>query len=108
MYDTLNRRFYGNVSFYKQMVEIFIRTSQESIVNIRSAVKSNDWETVRFLSHNLKGGAANVGAQEVMNLAMALEGLPPQTPIDVVEQFLTRIHSAIQAFQTLPQYLHNE
>jgi HPt (histidine-containing phosphotransfer) domain-containing protein len=99
--DALSRRFLGNLSFYKQMACLFIQNSQEQMEKLCTAVTVSDWETVHFIAHNLKGGASNVGAEDVTSLAAALERLSHDSLRSDILQLVADLQRALHNFEQL-------
>ena len=103
--DALSRRFYGNVEFYKEMVFLFVRTGCENINKIRLSIATNDWDTVQFLAHTLKGGASNVGAIEISSLAEELERLSVHPLPDSFDPLIEKLQQALHSFAQISQEL---
>ncbi|MBN2011374.1 Hpt domain-containing protein [candidate division KSB1 bacterium] len=103
--DALSRRFYGNVTFYKEMVLLFIRTGQENLEKIRTSVSQGDWETVQHLAHSLKGGASNVGAVDISSLADQLERLSMQSQPNGYDRLVGDLQRAFHSYEQISHKL---
>ncbi|MBD3287342.1 hypothetical protein GF337_00925 [candidate division KSB1 bacterium] len=89
----VNKRFQGDLSFYKSITGVFLKTTRENIENIRHAIKNDDMEKIRFSAHYIKGGAANIGAEEIREIAAKIESMEK----DVIS---VRLESLLQAVET--------
>src|SRR4051795_8229394 len=81
------RADYGDVA--AQLLELFERTTAETLRELHAALAAGDREEVRRLAHRLKSGARNVGATGMAELSAALEPAPPDAP-----QALARLEAA--------------
>ncbi|MDY6856080.1 MAG: Hpt domain-containing protein [Thermodesulfobacteriota bacterium] len=57
----------------EDLVPGFLENRQEDIRTIREALKNNDYETIRILSHSMKGSGGGYGFDQVTNIGEALE-----------------------------------
>ncbi len=71
--NVLKKRFRGNIEFYKEMVNLFFETNAEKIDIINRAIKSGDTKEIKFSAHYIKGGASNLGAERIRQIAEILE-----------------------------------
>ncbi|MCH9697476.1 MAG: response regulator [Gammaproteobacteria bacterium] len=63
----------GNNQFLIELSEIFIECSEKTLVSMQDAVRNNNADTVRKLSHDLKSSSANVGATRLNQLSKHME-----------------------------------
>ena len=56
-----------------EILNEFIRTVENQIIKIRHAVEAQDALTIKNQAHAIKGGAANLTADELSNAAAVLE-----------------------------------
>lgn len=57
----------------EDLIPGFLENRQEDIRTIREALKNNDYETIRILSHSMKGSGGGYGFDQVTNIGEALE-----------------------------------
>ena len=65
--------FEGDKEFLSEVIEGFTKKVSEQIVTIRKALSCGDAETVRKEAHSIKGGAANLTAEDLSRVAFELE-----------------------------------
>lgn len=58
---------------YIELVKLFFETSMSDIINLLSAINSNNTEKVSMIAHSLKGAAVNLGLEEFLELAKIIE-----------------------------------
>lgn len=63
----------GDIETLKEIVEIFLENTGGDMEQLQEAVKAQDVEQIRSKSHRIKGAAANIGAEEIRQTALALE-----------------------------------
>ena len=63
----------GGHSLVAELVDVFVRTIPGRIGALRDALELDDVEAVRFLAHNLRGTAANLGAEALRAVCTELE-----------------------------------
>ena len=64
-----------DTSYLERVTGRFEETTASATDDLRSAVEAGDPEALRAHAHKLAGGAANLGAVEVVTLARELEAL---------------------------------
>ena len=67
------RRMLGKKSLYLSLLRIFLAEHKDAGVDIRRALKTNDWETAVLLAHTIKGVSGNIGATRLQERAADLE-----------------------------------
>ena len=87
----LEKRFYGNIEFYHEMVNLFIVSSEEKLFELKQAINSDDIDKVKSSAHFIKGGAANVGAYKITELAEQMELLKGDEGLHVIEDLLSEL-----------------
>ncbi len=58
-----------------EVLEAFLRNVRTQIGTIRQAISDGDAEVVRNEAHSIKGGAANLTADELSSVAIELENI---------------------------------
>lgn len=72
-FDALMKEFNGDREFLQEILGDFIGEVKDQITNMRQALSSGDRETVRKESHAIKGGAANMNADKLSDIAYEME-----------------------------------
>ncbi len=66
---------------FLDLVEDYVISLPDKIEQLRTATRQSDWETVKTISHQLKGSGGGYGFNEVSNAAAAIEMLcEPKKP----------------------------
>lgn len=88
-----------------RLTELFVQDTTTRLAMLRTAVARRDDETVHAIAHSMRGGAATLGACEIVHLCAELEHLPPEWPInralrrvDVLAAAFARTELALSAF----------
>ena len=58
---------------YLELLELFLETMESNLEKLKSGVDANDTQQVIEVAHNIKGSAANLGLQEISELAKGVE-----------------------------------
>jgi PAS domain S-box-containing protein len=69
------RRFDGDKEFFKEMLQEFLSYAPKQLKKLAEAIKRGDAKVVEREAHSLKGGAGNLGATSIADLALRLEFL---------------------------------
>ncbi len=63
----------GNAALYRKVVDKFAAANRDAAALIDAAISQHDWTLARHLAHSLKGGAAQIGAEQLQHVAETLE-----------------------------------
>ncbi len=63
----------GNTALYRKVVDRFATSHRGDAALIDTAIARHDWALARHLAHSLKGGAAQIGAEQLQYAAESLE-----------------------------------
>ncbi|MBU0594330.1 MAG: response regulator [Gammaproteobacteria bacterium] len=63
----------GNIALYRKLLMLFREKQADAVEHIRAAWQSGDHETAARLAHTLRGLAANIGAEDLVNKIRELE-----------------------------------
>jgi signal transduction histidine kinase/DNA-binding response OmpR family regulator/HPt (histidine-containing phosphotransfer) domain-containing protein len=103
------QRMDGDTSLYRMVAEMLASDAPTYVEQFRTARAAGDWTGAMRAAHTLKSLAANVGADRLQEQALVLEGAArrhDEPAVDqaapAVEQELTRVLAALQAFLTSP------
>ncbi len=98
-----------NVKLPDRLLQAFVGNAQADVAAAKIAVEAQDWETVEYQAHRLKGTAANVGVALMSDLAAQLEhqarGFQSEQPatqlltIEEIENILVSLSSHLARVQ---------
>ena len=100
------QRFEGDRGLLGEVLEVFLGQVPLQIQQMDQAAAAGDMGRITELAHELRGAAANVGAEALREVAYGLEldvkgdgqeGVPAQ--IEVLKVELARLRLAVEAFQ---------
>lgn len=63
----------GDKAFQKRMVELFINETKSHSATLKSAINSDDKETIQKVAHTMRGAAAHICSDEVVTRLKRLE-----------------------------------
>jgi signal transduction histidine kinase/DNA-binding NarL/FixJ family response regulator len=72
----------GNDTFLKEMISIFIRSTESGISQMKTALKNNDWETISETAHKIAPQCKHVNEKELYNNIKELEQMTSTSPVD--------------------------
>jgi CheY-like chemotaxis protein/HPt (histidine-containing phosphotransfer) domain-containing protein len=75
-------------SILPKTLALFLRTSDESLVDIEAALADEDADRIRFTAHRLKSGCANLGALSMARICRDVEELGREGKTRAVQQLL--------------------
>jgi CheY-like chemotaxis protein len=96
--DTLDR-YTGDLDILKLIVDMFIQQTPEMIVEIKEHILQNRIPEIVAVAHSLKGAAANVGADRIVELAKDMEKTTTSTTTGEANQFLLGLENEFAEFQ---------
>ena len=96
--------FEGDEEFLLEVMEGFFENVTSQIGIIRQAIPEGDAEVVRREAHSIKGGAANLTADELSKIAFELENIGTS---GVLEQSIETLERLEQAFSRLEHFAKN-
>ena len=65
----------GNTAMMKQLVNVFLQTSQDSITRIEGFIAEKNWERVGAIAHQLKPQCSYMGIKNAEPLILKIEEL---------------------------------
>ena len=74
-YERALEEFEGDEDFLMEVLEGFIGNVTSQIKLIRQAISDGDAEAVRREAHSIKGGAANLTANDLSGIAFEIENI---------------------------------
>lgn len=92
-------------AFFDQIIQTFSEDALRRVDRLRAAVAAGDRQVIQEVTHSLRGSAGNIGAQEVVAEARALEHLLRSgvsiDPVPGAEPIALAITRAIEALTVL-------
>jgi len=90
----------------KSILDVFLDTTPDSILQLQEAVASNTTAKVQSIAHTIKGSSANVGANQLSNLASELEQKAKANDTNAFASLLSKIIAEAQVVeQGLKSYI---
>jgi HPt (histidine-containing phosphotransfer) domain-containing protein len=86
--DDLMGRCLGNLEFAERILAMFQTRFGEDLGELERMLAAGDAESVAYLSHRLKGAAANAAAPSLKTLAAEIEQLARARSLDGVQRRL--------------------
>jgi two-component system sensor histidine kinase/response regulator len=96
-------RFEGDKEFFKEMLQEFSSYVPKQLEKLAEAIKGGDAKVVEREAHSLKGGAGNLGAKPIVDLALQLELLGRKGDLAVAEEIVSNLRTA---FEHLEEYIN--
>lgn len=63
----------GDSDFIREMIEVFMRQTPETISNMEKHLKNKDWESLRTLSHKMKPSCPFFGLHNLYTIVSDIE-----------------------------------
>ena len=87
----------GNIALYRKLLMLFREKQADAVEHIRAAWQSGDRETAARLAHTLRGLAANIGAEELVNKIRELEAALRNGQDELAASWLKEVDQSQQA-----------
>lgn len=71
--DELNKVSNGDKKFVGEMVAIFIRTTDEGVTEMESAIKQNDLKLIADMAHKIAPPCRHMGATALLKCLVSIE-----------------------------------
>jgi two-component system, sensor histidine kinase and response regulator len=94
--------FDGDRQFLEELIGLFLDNVREKLILIHDAIDAGDAETVRGEAHAIKGGASNLTAYTLSNIAHTMEHIGKSGVLDGVREVLERF---VAEFNRLEEYV---
>lgn len=95
----LLERVMGKKDLAENLVAVFVVEFASRIDELREAVSQEDWAKINFISHSMKGVAANVSARNIYKKMVAMEGVSKVENIGETASLLDQITSQFESFR---------
>jgi HPt (histidine-containing phosphotransfer) domain-containing protein len=99
--------FEGDRDFLKKVIEGFTTDVRKQIETIHQAIAEGNAEIVEKEAHAIKGGAANLAADGLSELALAIEVTGKQKDLDQSAQALARFEKEFHRFEDYAGNIEN-
>ena len=81
--------------FFKQILEVYETTCQESLQAMQAAKQERDIQALRSKAHALKGSSANIGAARLSNMCKDIVTACDKGEAPDLSQLQTEIQSSV-------------
>ncbi len=81
------------------MIELFLDDGAKHLRDLKERFLVNDVKAIAAITHTLKGSARQLGAQELANIAEAIENKIDQGNVTEALQYLTGLRAAWNSLQ---------
>jgi CheY-like chemotaxis protein len=71
--QTIGWRQEDDPETFKEIIGIFLETTETRLDSLRAALAQGDWETVKSVSHTMRGTCSSLGIRRMEQLCQALE-----------------------------------
>lgn len=95
-------RIGGDESFLFDLINIYTEDFSEKFTRLQQAIKSEDFETIRELGHNLKGSSANLSLIPLQEVSFDMEEAGKTRDIEKAQKSLLLLD---KEFRRLQDYL---
>ena len=91
----------GDPELLQELLEFFMELGPGQLDDLQSVVEAGDIAAVDLQAHSMKGGAANVGAVRVRDVAKELEMLAKSGSLDGAAELFAQLRSEFEDLQTV-------
>ena len=95
----------GDKAILERLINLFLDDAEQHSRLLEEAIKSNDAKAVETEAHRIKGGAGQVGAAELQEIAAALEGMGRESRLDGAEETFSDFE---REYERVSGYLREE
>ncbi|KPA19649.1 multi-sensor hybrid histidine kinase [Candidatus Magnetomorum sp. HK-1] len=103
-WDDLLENFFGNKNFCNEIIEMCIENIQSSVIKLKTAVLSKDFNNIKFEAHTVKGQLANICAWRTHNTIKKVESAAESQDISnidsLIEKFETEFDGLIKFYES--------
>ncbi len=100
------QRLNGNKKLYISILEKFYQNNQTLVEDIRKLIETGDTESLKRQFHTLKGLSGSIGATEIQQLAIQLEGISENPKSEMMNTLLSGLEDKLQSiFQEIDNKL---
>ena len=100
--EAVNERFDNDMSFFKEVYDLFFEQYQQKLNLLHELVKSEDRDNLKIEAHSMKGALANLGAMRASIASKNLEHNSKTAQAAELSQMLDNLSKAVAEFKALP------
>jgi len=97
----LERLSGGDDKFLKEMLEIFIRTSEEASIKLEQYFDKSDWRQIAETAHKLAAPAKHIRGTQLYDLLKNLENTAETSNRETVEELISKIRKEVSDINSL-------
>ena len=94
--DQLRQLAGGDEAFEKELLQLFVGDTENSLLQLETAINAENPSAVESLAHYIKGASANVGAVGLSRAAAQLEALAKTGQLKTAPGSLRQLQSLHQ------------
>ena len=91
----------GDKAFEKELLQLFVRDTENTLAQLEAAVSSENQTAVQSLAHYIKGASANVGAVGMSRAAAQLEKLAKTGNLKAASSSFRQLQALHQAVRRM-------
>ena len=93
----LHRISEGDIEFEIEVLQVYVKDILDRVEKVREAIANKDYLHIAKDAHHMKGASGNVGALQIRDLAVQIEGLDLEQDLEKVSKILDDASIEIQA-----------
>jgi signal transduction histidine kinase/DNA-binding response OmpR family regulator len=99
--SALLRRLGGDPKKMTLLVKCYLDDSEEKTLDLKNAIKEENWQQINYNLHSIKGAVGNLGGSQVQNLVSSIETLSKEEDIILLSESILEFYLALDAFNLL-------
>jgi len=100
-------RVHNKKDLLKRVIDIFVKSLSERINAIEKELEQQNWEALGTLAHSIKGSSWTIGAQQLGNIAYAMEKAAGDKNLHLFRELVQLFQSSVQRFLDFEKNLNN-
>jgi HPt (histidine-containing phosphotransfer) domain-containing protein len=102
----------ADINFLIELFDIYIRDLPVHVAEINGAIKNNDFTSIKFFTHKLKGSALTLGLESIVDFCIELETAAANKMLDdQVQELNANLHEhiiiVVEDLKKLREKYHN-
>ncbi|PMP72105.1 MAG: hypothetical protein C0187_02315 [Calditerrivibrio nitroreducens] len=89
----------NDIESIKQILEIYVADTEQSINELRTLKKSDSYEKITKIAHQIKGSSYNVGADKIGNIAKEIEISAKSGKYEIIDQLIETLKNEFDKLQ---------
>ena len=103
-YNEALERLGGDRDFLNELLYELVEQVEQNLNFLKTAIKENDFQNIKTLSHSLKGASANLNVNRMAGHFLKLENLGNSNKLDGATDILRLVNTDCQELQ---KFLNN-